>query len=208
MVFTEFIVDWAVRIISSIGYFGVFILMTLESMIFPIPSEAVMPFAGFIASQGEMNIWLASFFATIGSIVGSVLSYYIGLHGGYPFVNRYGKYFLLEKHHLDWTVKFFDRYGEKTIFISRFIPVVRHFISIPAGVGKMKKGKFVTYTFFGAFGWNFFLAWLGFKLGENWQLIQKYSQPIDIVVIGALVIIFAWYMYHQLQRHFRTKKSQ
>lgn len=206
MVFTEFIVEWAVMIISSIGYFGVFILMTLESMIFPIPSEAVMPFAGFIASQGGMNIWLASFFATVGSIVGSVLSYYIGLKGGYPFVNRYGKYFLLEKHHLDWTVRFFDRYGEKTIFISRFIPVVRHFISIPAGVGKMKMGKFIPYTFFGAFGWNFFLTWLGFSLGENYTLIQKYSHPVDIVVIGVLVILFAWYVYHQIMRHMGKKR--
>ncbi len=207
MVFTEFIVDIAVKIISSIGYFGVFVLMLLESMIFPMPSEAVMPFAGFIASQGGMNIWLASLFGALGGIVGSVISYYIGLYGGYRFVNRYGKWFLLEKHHLDWTVKFFSKYGEKTIFISRLIPVVRHFISIPAGVGKMKMGKFLVYTFAGAFVWDFFLAFLGFKLGENWTLIQKYSHPVDIIVIGVLVILVAWYVYHQVMRHMNKKKK-
>lgn len=203
---TETIVEIATSIISSLGYFGVFFLMALESMIFPVPSEAVMPFVGFLAAQGEMNIWLASFIAAVGGIVGSVLSYYIGLYGGYPFVNKFGKYFLIDKEHLDWTVKFFDRYGEKTIFISRFIPVVRHFISIPAGVGKMNMGKFVTYTFFGAFLWDFFLAWLGFKLGENWQLIQKYSHPIDLVIVAVLVVVFAYWFYHLWKRHLYKRK--
>lgn len=204
---TEKIVEIATSIISSLGYFGVFVLMTLESMIFPIPSEAVMPFAGFLASQGGMNIWLASLIAALGGILGSVISYYIGLHGGYRFVNRYGKYFLLDKEHLDWTVKFFAKYGEKTIFISRFVPVVRHFISIPAGVGKMKMGKFVTYTFFGAFLWDFFLAWLGFKLGESWTLIQKYSHPIDLVIVIAIVLVGAFWFYHLWKMHLYKKKS-
>ena len=203
---TEFIVDLAVKIISSIGYLGVFMLMVLESMIFPIPSEAVMPFAGFLAAQGGMNIWLAAFAGALGSIVGSLASYYIGLYGGYAFVKRYGRWFLLDKHHLEWTVRFFEKHGEKTIFISRFVPVVRHFISIPAGVGKMKLGKFSAYTMTGAYCWNFFLAWLGFRLGENWTVIEQYSQPIDLAVLAVIVLLAAWYAYHLVQRHMSSRK--
>jgi len=204
---TEKIVEIAVSIISSLGYFGIFVLMTLESMIFPVPSEAVMPFAGFIASQGGMNIWVAALIAALGGILGSVISYYIGLHGGYRFVNKYGKYFLLEKEHLDWTVKFFAKYGEKTIFGSRFIPVVRHFISIPAGVGRMNLGKFIIYTFFGAFIWDFLLTYAGFKLGENWTMIRQSSQIADLIVVVVLVIVFAIWFYHLWKKHLFKKKA-
>ncbi len=206
MSITETIVDIAVQIISSLGYFGVFFLMALESMIVPVPAEAVMPFAGFLAAQGGMNLWLASLVGALGGVFGSVISYYIGLHGGYRFVNRFGKYFLIDKEHLDWTVRFFKSHGEKTIFISRFIPVVRHIISIPAGVGKMLMGKFVLYTFLGAFIYDFILTFAGFKLGQNWTMIKQYSHSIDLLVVAILVVVFAIWFYHLWKRHLYKKR--
>src|SRR3989338_5873614 len=123
--------------IASMGYAGIFLLMALESMIAPVPSEAVMPFAGFLVAQGKFDFWLALIAASVGSIAGSALSYWIGKNGGKIFVRKIGKYFLLNEKHLEETEKFFSSHGGKAIFVSRFIPVVRHLISMPAGMGKM-----------------------------------------------------------------------
>lgn len=191
----ELIFEYAISIISFLGYFGVFILMTLESMIFPIPSEAVMPFAGYIAYQGKFNLLSVVFIATLGSIFGSLISYYIGNYCGKKFVSKIGKYMFLNEEHLIMTEQWFNKRGQSTIFISRFIPVVRHFISIPAGIVKMNKVKFITYTFLGAFGWNYILTYAGFKLGENWKLISDHSRYIDITVIIGILLIFIWYLY-------------
>src|SRR3989344_9038650 len=162
----EKIVEYITIGMSIGGYFGLFILMALESMIAPVPSEVVMPFAGYLVLQGRFDFWIVLLVSGLGSIFGSVLSYYIGFYGGRPFVLRYGKYLLLDKEHLEWTENWFRKQGNKTIFISRFIPVVRHLISIPAGIAKMAIHKFVIYTFLGATIWNFILLYAGFKLGE------------------------------------------
>lgn len=191
----EFVFEYAASIISYFGYLGVFILMTLESMIFPVPSEAVMPFAGYIAYQGKFNLLFVVFIATLGSIFGSLISYYIGKYGGEKFVSKIGKYMFLNEEHLIMTEQWFNRRGQSTIFISRFIPVVRHFISIPAGIAKMNKAKFITYTFLGAFGWNYILAYAGFKLGKNWKLISEYSGYIDIAVIIGILLLLILYLY-------------
>ncbi len=189
----EFIFNLAISCISQTGYLGVCFLMILESMIFPIPSEAVMPFAGFLI--GSKFSWQGVLFASsLGSIIGSSLSYFIGLYGGRPFLEKFGKFFLLDKHHLELSEKFFEKYGDKAILISRFIPVIRHFISIPAGVCKMNFLKFSIYTLIGASCWNMFLAYLGFALQENWTQISKYTHYIDYLIVFLLLIALIYFI--------------
>ena len=203
---TEFLVNFIVSFISSTGYACVFILMTLESMIMPVPSEAVMPFAGFLIATGDFNFPLVIIFSTIGSITGSLISYYIGMWGGRPFIEKCGKYVLLDKHHLELTEKFFNKRGEITIFVCRFIPVIRHLISIPAGMGKMRIGRFILYTVVGAGIWNAFLAYVGYVLKSNWSEVLKYSHIIDIVIIIAILAAIGYYVYKFCSR--RTNCSR
>jgi len=196
----DFIFEFTKNFISEVGYLGVCILMILESMIFPVPSEAVMPFAGFLVEQNKFS-WIGVFiFSTLGSIVGSGLSYFMGLYGGRPFLQKFGKYFLLDEEHLKISENFFEKYGDKAILISRFIPVVRHFISIPAGICNMSKRKFFIYTLIGASSWNMFLAWVGFLLAENWHIIKKYTHYLDYVVVAILVFFIAKYIYKKLKQ--------
>lgn len=196
---TEKIVALAIAFITSTGYVGVFVLMVLESMVFPIPSEAVMPFAGFFIFDGKMTWQMVILVSTCGSLVGSLISFGIGYYGGKPFISKFGKYLLLNHHHLEITEKFFNKRGEITILISRFIPVVRHFISIPAGIGKMNIYKFIIFTVIGASIWNTFLTWIGFVLRENWIEVMKYSHVIDIFVVIIMVIIFIYFGFKLLK---------
>lgn len=189
------LIDLFTHIISTAGYAGITFLMTLESMVVPVPSEAVMPFAGMLWFSGKMSFWLIVIFSTIGSIIGSLISYYIGLYGGRPLIKKYGKYLLLSEHDLSLTERFFARFGDKTIFISRFIPVIRHLISIPAGTGKMNIAKFITYTVIGAGLWNAFLTCLGYKLGSNWTEIRKYSEVVDVILVILLIALIVFYFY-------------
>ncbi len=190
---TERMADFAVNILETTGYTGAWGLMALESMIVPVPSEAVMPFVGFQVADGKWNLWLAIFATSLGSITGSLLSYWIGYYGGKPLVLKLGKYLLLNLHDLEVTEQFFHkRQGLYTIFIARFIPVVRHFISIPAGIGKMPLLPFLGVTLTGATLWNVFLLVLGMKLREHWAVILQYSQQVDIVIVVLLLLGLAW----------------
>jgi membrane protein DedA with SNARE-associated domain len=197
---TKFIADYATFLIQQGGYTMVTFLMALESMIAPVPSEAVMPFAGFLIYDGKLTFPLTIFFSTLGSIIGSLISYVMGIYGGKPLILKYGKYLLLDKHHLEITEKFFSKHGEKTIFISRFIPVVRHLISIPAGIGKMNLTKFVIYTIIGAAIWNGFLTWVGYKLRNNWEEVMKYSHVVDVVVVSGMLVVIVWFVYSHLKQ--------
>ena len=201
---TEFLVDFITELISAVGYAGVALLMALESMIAPVPSEAVMPFAGFLIYEGKFTFAGVIFFSTVGSIIGSLISYYAGARGGRPFVHRFGKYLLLDQHHLEMTVKFFGKYGDKTIFISRFIPVVRHLISIPAGVGRMNLLKFTIYTIIGAGLWNAFLAYVGYHLKDNWSEVRKYSEVVDVSVMLTIAGGIIYIIYHYRKRMSRS----
>ena len=192
---TQWIANTAVAFIAATSYPGVFLLMVLESMVFPIPSEAVMPFAGFLIVDGQFTFTGVIIASTLGSIVGSLLSYAMGYYGGKPFISKFGKYLLLDAHDLEITERFFAKRGELTIFISRFVPVIRHLISIPAGLGKMNLWKFSIYTILGAGLWNSFLTYVGFKLKENWQEVMVYSHTIDIVVVAVLGLAFLYYAY-------------
>ena len=198
---TEFLAVYITKFIERTGYWTVFIGMTMESMIFPVPSEAIMPFAGFLIAEGKFTFLGVIFFSTLGSMVGSLLSYYIGRFGGEVFVDKYGRYFLLDRSELKATEKFFKKYGSATIFISRFIPVVRHLISMPAGAAKMNIWKFSILTLIGAGMWNTFLAWAGFYLKQNWELVMEYSKIVDIVVLAILVLLVALFVYRHVRKH-------
>ncbi len=202
---TELLIDHIVNWIGISGYPGLVVLMALESMVAPLPSEAVMPFAGFLIFEREFSFLGVIFFSIVGSIIGSAISYYAGLYGGRPFITRFGKYLLLDMRDLEVTENFFNKYGDKTIFFSRFIPVVRHLISIPAGAGEMKFGKFILYTAIGAGLWNSFLAYAGFRLKSHWDTIRHYSQIIDIVVVVVLIIAIGYFVYRHIKR-MRTSK--
>jgi membrane protein DedA with SNARE-associated domain len=204
---TEHLVLYIVAFIKSTGYASVFILMMLESMVAPVPSEAVMPFAGFLVESGQFTFAGVVFFSTLGSIIGSLISYYIGYYGGRPLVDRFGKYLLLDHHHLDVTEKYFKRKGDITIFISRFIPIIRHLISIPAGMGKMKVWKFSVYTIIGAALWNSFLTYVGIKLKSNWDEVISYSSVIDkaVLIVIVLICVYAGYKLYQARLKNRSQ---
>jgi len=196
----------ALGLISSLGYTGVFILMMFESMILPVPSELVMPFAGFLVVEGRFTFLGVMVASSLGSIVGSLISYYIGYYGGNRFVLKFGKYLLLDCEDLKKTEKWFALRGEKTVLISRFIPVVRHLISIPAGIGRMDLKKFLIYTLIGASAWNGILAYVGYKLGEHWSDVRVYSEPLSMVMAGVIVVVGGYFVYRHV-RHKSKKKN-
>ena len=197
---TEFLAQYVTAFIDKTGYISVFIMMIMESMVFPLPSEAVMPFAGFLIAESRFTFPLVIFFSTAGSIAGSLLSYWIGRYGGEPFIERFGKFLLLNREDLTATEKFFKKYGDATIFICRFIPVIRHLISIPAGMGRMNLVKFSIYTIIGAGLWNAFLTVCGFYLRKNWEAVMQYSRIVDIVVIVLLVAGLIYFIKRHLSR--------
>jgi membrane protein DedA with SNARE-associated domain len=198
---TEFIAEWATRVLEQAGYGGLVFLMALESMIAPVPSEAVMPFAGFLVVQGAFSLEGAVLASSAGTLIGSWIGYLMGLWGGYPVVERWGRYLLLNREHLDWTARWFERRGEITILVARFIPIVRHFISIPAGVARMSPWRFSIYTLIGGTAWNGILLWLGMALRERWELIHEYTHHVDIGVAVILAACLAWWAWRQLQTH-------
>jgi membrane protein DedA with SNARE-associated domain len=191
---TEALCTYNTAIIHQCSYIGIFILMALESMIVPIPSELVMPFAGFLIFTGHFDPWLVMAASTLGSISGSLVSYGMGWLGE-PAVLRYGRYLFLNPHHLEGTKNFFARRGNITIFISRFIPVVRHLISIPAGLASMSLAPFILYTAAGASLWNGFLVYCGIRLKENWRIIQHYTHIIDYLVVAVLLAALAYFVW-------------
>ncbi|MGN6367840.1 MAG: DedA family protein [Phycisphaerae bacterium] len=193
----EHMKDWVLAAINAGGLPVASLLMAGESMILPLPSEFVMPPLGMLVHQGKFELWAVIVATSIGSLVGSVISYYLGYFGGKPLVMKVGKWLLLNEEHLDLTSKWFGRWGSPTVFICRFVPVVRHFISIPAGIARMNLLKFCIYTVAGATMWNCFLLWIGWKLEEKWETVLKYRTPIDagmvILCVGAVV---GWYWVH------------
>lgn len=198
---TEAISQFAIKILETTGYAGAALLMALESMIAPVPSEAVMPFVGFLVADGKWGLPEAILATSLGSFLGSYLSYLMGYYGGRPFVLKVGKYLLLDVHDLEMTERFFQRKGSSlTLFASRFVPVVRHLVSIPAGIGKMPFWPFAIATTAGATMWNSFLLFCGFKLRENWELVHAYRHQFDGLIIGMLVLSIAWYVWYKLKR--------
>lgn len=186
---TESIAHW----LAAGGYPVLGMLMALESMVVPVPSEAVMPFAGFLIAQGRWT-WLAvGLWSTAGSLVGSLLSYWIGAAVGRPALLRWGRYVGLTASHLDMSERWFSRWGSHAVLLCRFVPVVRHLISLPASAARMKILPFAVSTTIGAAAWNTFLAWVGFVAGERWTDIQGTGHWLDIAVLVIIVAAAAWW---------------
>jgi membrane protein DedA with SNARE-associated domain len=184
-----------ISVISSSGYVGIVLLMAIESACIPLPSEVIMPFSGYLVAQGRFNLWWVATAGAIGCNLGSVIAYEIGYFGGRPLVERFGAYIWISRHELDIADRFFARFGNLTVFVSRLLPVIRTFIALPAGVARMPRVPFHIYTFLGSWPWCLGLAYLGMKAGEHWDYLREYFHKFDVVigvVLAAGVAVFIW----------------
>lgn len=185
--------------VASLGYAGVVIMMAIESANVPLPSEAIMPTAGILVQQGKMNIHFAALAGAIGCLLGSIPSYLLGKFGGRPFVQKYGKYILVSEKDLEAADKWVDKFGDWAFFICRMLPVVRTFISFPAGVLRAHFGMFCLFTFVGSLVWCYFLTWVGIKFGENMDAFVNIWHKFDIAIVAVVVAGFAFYLYRHLK---------
>lgn len=191
--------NFIIEVISDAGYAGIAFLMAIESAAIPLPSEVVMPFSGFLVSQGRFTLHGIAVAGAIGSVLGSWVTYWLGKYGGRPLIARYGKYVLITEHDLDLTDRFFARFGTWATFLGRVLPVVRTYISIPAGIARAKFLPFTIATFIGSYIWSYFLGWIGFKLGENWESLRGYFRQADVVIVVLIVIGAAWWIMRHLK---------
>jgi membrane protein DedA with SNARE-associated domain len=182
-------------------YFGVVLLMAIESACIPLPSEIIMPFSGYLVFRypERFNLFLMGVAGAVGCVVGSIVAYYAGKYGGRPLVEKYGKYVLIRHKDLDKAEQWFAKHGDKAIFFSRLMPVVRTFISFPAGVAEMNVPRFVAYTFIGSLPWCYALAFAGMKMGEQWASLRKYFHGADKVIAVFIVLGLAFYIYHHVK---------
>jgi len=194
---------------GAVGYIGVMLAMAIESAMIPLPSELILPFAGFLVSDPSQlepisgqswSFWLVVIVATIGNTLGSLVGYAIGAYGGRPFLERYGKYLLIRQHEIEIADHFFARWGAQTAFFSRLLPIVRTFISFPAGVARMDVRKFIAYSTAGAFLWSIALVWAGVQLGTRWEEIRTLLQPFDLAIAVAVVVLFVIFVWLRLGR--------
>ncbi len=195
----DYLVNFTVEFIDFFGYSGVFLLMMLESCGIPIPSEVIMPFSGFLVVQGKMSFWFLALVGALGNVAGSILAYVIGAYGGRPLIERYGRYFLISRHDLDLADRWFSRYGSGIVFFGRLLPVIRTYISFPAGIAKMDLRKFFLYTFAGALPWSVLFAWLGIKLGSRWELIREALHNFDLAISLVLILLVGLYIWRHLR---------
>jgi membrane protein DedA with SNARE-associated domain len=201
----EIVIPFLNSLYGSVGYVGVMLAMAIESAMVPLPSELILPYAGFLVSDPSQiepitgaawNYWIVVVVATIGNTLGSLIAYAIGAWGGRPFLERYGKYLLIRPHEIELADHFFQRYGAATAFFSRLLPIVRTFISFPAGVARMPIWTFIIYSTAGAFLWSMLLVFAGMQLGANWVAIRHALQPFDLLIavtVVAGVLLFIWW---------------
>lgn len=188
------------NLFTTFGYAGIVLAMAIESCCIPLPSELIMPLAGFLAYQGRLSLIGVTVAGALGCLIGSLVAYWIGAAGGRPLLLRYGRYVLISQHDADRADEWFARHGDATIFFSRMMPIVRTFISLPAGIAGMDLRKFAIFTFLGSLPWCFVLALAGYKLGEHWQDVGSTLHKYDLVVGVAIVALVAWFLYRHLQR--------
>lgn len=210
--FLEILVFWVMGVISNLGYPGIFLLMALESALIPIPSEVIMPFSGFLVSQGSFNLLAVVLAGALGNLAGSWGAYALGHYGEKLIVRnlikKYGRYILLSEEEFDNALRLFSKYGQWVTAIARVLPAVRTVISLPAGVAKLSFWKFSLLTFFGSFVWSYFLTLIGVALGENWYIIRPYFRKFDILIIVLTIIFVGAYIYHKIHKKKKTSEIQ
>jgi len=191
-----------VATISALGYGGVVLLMAIESACIPLPSEIIMPFSGYLVSTGELNLWGVAIAGAVGCVLGSLVAYWVGMYGGRPFIEKYGRYILLSRHDLDIADRWFAKYGEVIVFVSRLLPAIRTFIAFPAGVARMNLTRFVIYTFAGSLPWCLALAYVGQKLGEQWDQdprLKMWFHRFDFLIGIVGVLFVAWWIWRHVK---------
>ena len=198
----EYLSGFIVATISTLGYSGVVLLMAIESACVPLPSEIIMPFSGYLVSTGQMNLWGVAVAGAIGCVLGSLIAYWVGMYGGRPLIEKYGRYILLSRHDLDLADRWFAKYGEIIVFVSRLLPAIRTFIAFPAGVARMNLTKFVIYTFAGSLPWCLALAYAGQKLGEQWNkddTLKTWFHRFDFVIGILAVLAVSWWIWRHIK---------
>ena len=202
----EFILEWfsnsIISVIETSGYLGIFILMALESANIPVPSEIIMPFSGYLVFAGKFNLLWVVLWGACGNLAGSVVSYYLGFFGGRAILQKYGKFFFIKDRDLELAEHWFSKYGGVTAFAARMLPIVRTFISFPAGIARMNILKFSVYTFAGSFVWSYFLAYIGIIMGENWTYLEAYFRKFDWAIAGLIAAGVIWW----IRRHFKNRE--
>ncbi|HWE23287.1 MAG TPA: DedA family protein [Myxococcales bacterium] len=204
--FLESLFSWISGVISAMGYPGVALLMAIESCCIPLPSEMIMPFAGWLVATGRFSLWGIALAGAAGCVIGSIPAYYAGQYGGRAFIHKYGRYVLMSAEHLDLAERFFQRRGEITVLIARLLPVVRTFIAFPAGVARMPMGKFILYTFVGSFPWCLGLGWVGMKVGEHRELLTPWFHRADAVIVALVLLGVAWFVWKQTKSRRQTTR--
>jgi membrane protein DedA with SNARE-associated domain len=192
--------------ISALGYGGIVVLMAIESACIPLPSEIIMPFSGYLVFTGRFDLILVATAGAIGCNLGSSVAYAVGYYGGRPFVERWGGYIMMGRREIDWAHRFFERYGSVTVLVGRLLPVIRTFIALPAGIAGMSQAKFQLFTFIGSWPWCFGLAYVGYKLGQQWNsnpVFKAIMQRFDVLIIGVIVLGVGWYIWWHLKHRLR-----
>ncbi|HTF44495.1 MAG TPA: DedA family protein [Terriglobales bacterium] len=191
-------------VIAAGGYGGVAFLMAIESACIPLPSELIMPFAGYLVNEGTLKLLWVATAGAIGCNFGSLIAYEIGCYGGRPLVEKYGRWILLSRHELEWADRFFNHWGYLAVFVGRLLPVIRTFIALPAGIARMPRVRFHLYTFLGSWPWCLGLAYAGMKLGENWRQLGKYFHKFDVVILTVLIVGLVWFAWTHWQNRMRA----
>jgi membrane protein DedA with SNARE-associated domain len=197
----ELVASLIIYVISRMGLPGVVLLMAIESACIPLPSEVIMPFAGYLVFLGKFSLWSVGLAGAVGCVAGSIPAYYLGMYGGRPLIEKYGKYILMSRHDLDLADRWFKRHGQATVFFARLLPVIRTFIAFPAGVARMDMKRFIGYTFAGSLPWCLALAYVGMVMGENWPALREYFHKFDLLIGAVLIAGAAWY----IRRHLKNR---
>jgi membrane protein DedA with SNARE-associated domain len=200
----EHLAAFIIAVISQTGYLGIVLLMAIESACIPLPSEVIMPFSGYLVYTGRFHLLWVGLAGAVGCNLGSLVAYYVGLVGGRPLVERYGRWLLVTHHDLEMADRFFARYGDWAVFIARLLPVIRTFIAFPAGVSRMNQARFHLYTFLGSLPWCLALAYAGMKLGQRWMTLREYFHRFDAVLGVVIVVGAVWFIHNRWKNRLRA----
>jgi len=202
------VTHFIITVISSLGYAGVGVLMAIQTIAIPMPSEVIIPFAGSLVAAGRFSLLGIALVGSLGNTLGASIAYYIGYKGGRPLVEKYGRAVLISQHDLEMADRFFAKHGTKAAFFGMLLPVVRSFISFPAGISRVKFWKFAAYVFLGAFLWSVVLGYIGEKLGENWITLREKFKGFDVAVVALIALAAAWWIWRHLKSRNKPLMSE